>query len=418
MPVRKKDFLMNRPRIKRVSLRRNIIKCIFYLIALAFLMWVYYKWQSIPIRKHVFQVEYLASTGKSAKIRAVFEIEDSKTLDLNKEFRKSWQIQKQDSTYDYYLEECNITNINANEIAFPKKPFSKNLFKYIKLSLRDEIIDTCINNSIDTSKYDNLFFYRHLDNEKNRRTCKIKHKITRPGCYNELFVIEKNEFVLLDFPMEKSLGINTPGYENKEINRNTLAQSEYEFRNVTQAIVLSPAYQGQCQWLFDYHARTTVDIPKKSTRFLIYLFTLEDISQSYYLIKMRSRTIPELSLVIDFIGTIECIYDKETIKYNNYTEIDVDRSTIILSRKNGKADSNMFALVKFNDMQNLQKIRLFILAAFITLLLTRLLRIIGEVVWERIQANKHVDNNSNQVNGIAFNDMSQESDDDIPEFYL
>ena len=318
--------------LKISKIRNNIVISVVCVITLVFLIWIYYKWQSIPVRKHYFDAELITSIEDLKTLHAQFMLLDYKTLDINKEFYDDWsnsRFKKNDSYCTSnnmqngrirYIENCVFTNCSGEKTSHPYRKIlpsyydKRFLIECIGEPLFNKINYICDTSKMDISLFTELFFYRHLDNENSiERKKRINHGIEfkkQNGC-SFFYTLDKNEFFLGDYSREKNIGINTFGFEKEGINKHTLSRSINGFKNVTQSYLLSAF--SNC---ITIASTTEMIIPSRRTRFLNYMTKLEDISQSYYFIKLRSNTIPELSLHMEFYGTIECNEDKNSKNVN------------------------------------------------------------------------------------------------------
>ena len=402
----------------KVSLIINLILIPVCIIVSFLLLSVYYKWQQIPYRKHFFQTEYIASSDTSTiPLRPSLSIYDAKILDISKHFvdskneehnrifRTNYELDKT------YKENFEITDLFANKQIKAKAMLSyDSISKIIAPQTLTEVKDYCLNNNICFDKYKELFYYKHLDNESAPEKSYFTPHTIKPGYNNHcLAIYERNESIL---------------------NYDTRLDSLYS--NNFQAFLFSiPKNNG-----ISIPVSSSASIKTKSNwqRFLYNLFKMEDISQSYYSIKLRSNSIPELHFKLDFIGTIECFYDKKSsldlkdfaINYedSNHQGINVGRSYLELEKRNGKGDMDIQVLVKFLDMQNMQSFRLFMLAALITLCLTQAIKSAFKVfVVHPIEKrnkrnnkkNKAITNDSPNNNEVKVNYMYQ--DDNDPPIY-
>lgn len=242
----------------------------------------------------------------------------------------------------------------------------------------------------------------------------------RPKCIQ---LLERNGFALADSAREKALGIITDGFYKKSINRNTMEQSKY--RNLSHAILLS-SFNKSGPLL----ANNTTVLKSDFRRFVEAFIKPEDISQSYYHIKMRSFTIPDLYLKMDFLGTIKCSYTKKNFidlgidtDNSNHKALNVGNNFIELLRTDDRGDVDFDFHVKFNDMQNIQSFRLFMLAALITLCITQIIKSIVKIVEASIIYKKEKRKNDDLFtfdnNGTnSLKDNQHKTGDDIPGFYL
>ena len=325
-----------------------------------------------------------------------------------------------------YQETFSISNIFASHGSKPMMHYSQdNLIKILGQQLYSKLQDTCKANSINFNNYSEVFFYRHLDNEVSPEKCFFSQlKIICGGSPNCVQLYEKNGFALADSAREKALRISTPGFYNKSITNETIKQSPY--RNISNVIVLVP-YNNNSIFLTN---TTTSHIHSKIRRFIETYLKMEDITQSYYSIKMRSSSITDLYLKMDFLGAISCSYSKMNsidiginMENSNHVALNIGKSYIELLRKNDKGDANFEFLVKFNDMQNSQSIRLMILAALITLCLTQFIKSFVKVIEaskkeKPKQKETALNSSDNKETVVSKEDQQKTDDNDIPGFYL
>lgn len=163
------------------------------------------------------------------------------------------------------------------------------------------------------------------------------------------------------------------------INEASLKHSRSGFKNITQSFIIAT---NDNQSFLKTGVRKVK--PAKKIQILTSIFKLEDITRAHYMIKLRSQSIEKISLSMNFVGKIECfdfdLNKSDETRTNPHSKIVVRSNQVKLLRYNKPGDADFNILVTFNNMENIQTIRLFILAALITYLLTKLLRLIGKIL--------------------------------------
>ena len=405
------------------TLRCNFKKGVFYLIALFFLIWIYYKWQKIPVRNHAFRAEYIASADSSSRLRAIIHIVDPKVLDIDSLYYTESNNHNTIRYRDYH-EHYEVSIAWAKKEATPKYPNSwGHVSEYIGSPLYNELSNSCNVNNAKIDWFSDVFYFEHLDNEK---AYYKKYRIdTLRVRDNGIFMVEKNNFFSIDSNNVNSLDLYHFNLANTSI-KETITNSCSSYNNITQSLVLIPPFnRGYLPESF-----YKLQIPSRFWRFITSMITLEDISQSYYNIKLSSNTIPEILLKMNFIGSIDCNFTKnQSINYFDTprTDINIGRNFIEFLKTN-KGNTEMLVLVKFNDMQNMQTTRLFIIGVLITLTLTKLFGVVWSII--RIPIIKVL----SRIKRFIYNmfhkkkeasdyqklieEISKDAKDDIPGFWL
>lgn len=410
---------------KKISIITNIIIVVLCIICIALLLIVYHYWQKIPFRNHYFHAEHMASFYEHSNVRAEFKIYDPKILDNDKSFIQSKNQGHYsvfiipDSLGEKYTESYSVSPIRGKHTQPLQSYSTYNLSQLIGKQLFSELCDSCKSNHLNICDYTEVYYYRHLDNETSpKQAFYKKHQIdySKSNCYT---IYGKNDFALVDSERENKIGIKTHEFYTQELNSNTLSQSSY--RNISQCFMLSSRNRLYAPII------VTSNIKSKTNSFIENFLKMEDISQSYYSIRMRSTSIPVLYLKIEFVGTIQCTYTKtpfvdSSIDYeNSHQSLNIGSSFIEILKKSCPGDVNFDVLVKFNDMQNMQSFRLFILAALITLCLTQCIKSIVKIIILLItkSRNRKKDNHDQlSENSLYINTINQDNNDDIPEYYL
>lgn len=397
---------------KRLDNNRKRRKYYILIILLSFtlfsLMWVYVKWQKVPTKNHYFLAEYITSSDSAKIMHAAIDLAIPKEYDLvdHHSFTTFNRVR-------FFLERSK----EDNALAIPLNSYSKDsISNYVGQTITNEIATLCSRKKINTEMSE-IFLFRHYDNEKKADTIKA-HGIIRTDLSNKDYMefIERNSNVLTDYQREKKLGILNFGYE---FNNSISDTSDFSPRIATNVYTTYYITQPHDSYFFNDLACNDVETSK-----FWGVLKMEDISQTNYKIHIRSKTILELIVRMSFCGSIECantngrsrVYsnlrspnDKMTVG-NNYIEL----------LKKGKRDYRITFRVRFNDMQNAQRMRLFVLTAIITIVFTTLLKLIWKVAFESFlmrQKNKFDETISAQKTYTKLNN-GQETDDDIPGFYL
>jgi hypothetical protein len=226
-----------------------------------------------------------------------------------------------------------------------------------------------------------LFYFRHIDNEKYARGKVSKHKITVTGLGNDttITISGVNDRTLQNYQRDSLLHINHAPFFRERIDETKIKQKGYY--NITEGYVLCPNEKD----LISLNVVPSVDAINNIAWFFTKVFLqMEDISQSYYEIEFNSPSIPETTLKMEFTGTINCIQDSSYARTNWVkNRVETDRSSVTIKTDYSIIDQYLF-LVKFNDMQNMQTMRLFILAALITLTLTTMIKTIVKLLEPRL----------------------------------
>lgn len=387
------------------SIRENIIIIFICLVLSLFFFWVYYRWMSIPVKKHDINIEYLASSQEEAYVDAFVNLTDYKNfnidVDLSKELNKHdgsvFETPTLGSTISMQQYGITIGGSESKSKAQMATPRIKNystdtLSSIIGHKISKELEVFCNTNNLKLSDFQNLFYLRHFENENSSK--KIKHKILGSDP-NSIIVSGRN-----DFAFSNHLNPCRQSYE-RNIDKKSLSKLSY--RNITESLFFTKD-GSVCPY------EITAKAPNKLIMLLWKSIQLEDITQSYYIIRLYSSDIKTLSLQLNFFSTINCIpfnsnksfidvehisigktpdvhyVDKEDEYMISKTEIlsgafdkryTSDNRSIRIWTTTGYA--NLKCLVKFNDMENIQTMRLFILAAFFTLTLTTMIKSIWKI---------------------------------------
>jgi len=410
------------------TLIHNILKSVSCILVLIGFTIIYYLCQKIPVRKHYFQVEYIASSDSSSNITASIEISHPKTLDLDEEFHQSWYDSRNKNVSSPYSDKC-IFYINSNDSteSTPYYPDSKmNLSDHIGKTAFDLIANHCDSINISTEDFSDVFLYRHFDNEKTKElTTKLKtHLSPSLASFDSsnqfshdrdyFVVVERNFYSLSDSVREKELGLNKFCFRGNAINPSSMDSSKFGFKNLTQSFIVSKSNHAYniLQYALDSKIRS------KFRRFFYHMSQLEDISQSYYLIKVSSKTIPYLKFSIDFTGTIDCNIEQDEV-FNHY-DYKINRSSISLYREKNKKDMDLLALVKHNDMQNMQNFRLYVLGALFTLVLAKLVTLLYVIVRDILQKKKEKSNKetTDRKNYLSIHEKENGIPSNTPDYYI
>lgn len=388
-----KAYKIDKDKLKFVY---SIIGIVFYVFLLVLLGLVYIKWQSTPTRKHYFQVEYLASADSLLNCRAQFTLFDPKIGDSKGGFIQSAKdrsnnkirsnnennetIKKRDKTaYNLYSEAVAFSSSfchSKNNIVSKGGNFKYHVSKYMGHSLYNTISDSCKKWNTYIEKYSECMYYLHLDNEDLKKTRHENLSIAYNDFYDYLSIMGMNNDSLLDFDRENTLGIQIKTLGGELISRNGLKDSKAGYDNMTEALV----FGSKERLVLGNTTGCGLSTSSKTQWCLSDLFKMEDITQSYYSIKFRSSTIPELLVRLDFVGTIDCKYTGigETSWLNSNDDyqkyINVGRNFVEFRRESGNKDQEFLIFVKYNDMQKMQNSRLTILAMLISIALTMFLK--------------------------------------------
>lgn len=428
--------------ISKSSIKESVILIFLCLILTGVFLFIYIKWMSIPVKKHFIQVEYLASSKESANIRASVEFYAYKGFDIDTALHLNNNSQQIKNLHNIKYGFCfdGKANVAKPRITFPSQSFfyfddeayddklrkqqnKESISDIIQPELYMELEDFCQNHDFDISSMDSpeIFYLRYFDNEKPK--LKLRHNITIRNdtvpilntVMHSICFTRTNDFTLSTLSRDSSLRI-IPHNFNERISKKSLSKQGY--RNNNESFILTD-FSG-----YPYGATinlgATIEVQDgmkflKSTR-LWKLIQMEDISQSYYIIDLYTHSIPDMSLRINFFGTIDCKPDISIIdKRYNYSEyyekscifndsiFNTDKEAIakdflhIAYPGNTNRDSTRYyfdrnsliiranqstklkCLVKYDDMENIQTMRLFILAAFFTLTLTTMIKSIWKI---------------------------------------
>lgn len=427
------------------SIKENVILIFLCLILFLFFFGVYYKWMSIPIKRHFIQVEYIASTKESANIRASVELISYKDLDI-----EDTQNHKKELHGIMY----NFVSDNKANIAKPRNKCEGSLSEILEPNLYKELEDTCRNLNVDMSSciFNDMFYLRYFNNEKpllrklhnvsivdttlvsNKyvfhivTTIDTLHNVAKTDTIAYPTLI-KNRFTEIAYAATNDFTTFNRSKDSKQkIIPQTLSKkslSKQGYRNMFEAFCLQNFED------LSYHPTIPVKVDFRYSNKLLTLLwksiQLEDITQSYYTIDLYTHSITDVSLKMDFSGTVDVIpdisiiddmykyssyynkssfyskdsifhSDREAIRYDYYkgisenaiysnqkdsTRFYFERNSLFIrsSYNTNKPDHNtkLKFLVKFNDMENIQTMRLFILAAFITLTLTTMIKSLWKI---------------------------------------
>ena len=364
-------------RVEKVeSLKKSIFKFFGYLVLMIIGLVIYYQWQRIPIKKHYFQFECIASPERLVKpvdttcnFFAEITFVDPKNIDVGfKGFR--WNEKVEDIMKTQYAISYSSSFYKKTKPIYSN--YSGHLSDVIGSAIYDELNEYYQNKDVDIDEYCEVFYFRHLDDDDilEKKMDNYRFKRNRKDWENYF----KKQVGISCIPIyEKRRTADSYYFVDSLLPIDTEFENNVDFKNFSQSYWL--ARKGEFCYL---SSNMTTYIPSRLLRFIVCFFRMEDISQSYYFIRLQSETMP-ISLKMEFIGTISCIIDG---KQKLFVDVDEDRSSFVITKDFG-SHGDQLVLVKFNDMENLQTFRLFLLAAVITLLLTKWfkmgIRIVGNI---------------------------------------
>ena len=335
----------------------QVIGCSFVVIIL---LWLYSKCVTIPIYRHYYQAEHLLSNNESTYTSIVSVVD-------NKGFNSRPNLNQANDTVDFY---SHIYRFSPSELPPVSQPIYSNkketIADILGNELYEEFCNYCSNNNIDITAYNEqgeLFYFCHLSNA--RWFKKQKQGITHKG--RSIFIQSTNDFSFIrgndtahyrHYPEEKK--------QSKGIGKRWL--NTHNYRNIQTGYVLTLKKD---DW---FRGGTRLTTPSNFMSMLLRIITPEDISQAYYDVKYYSKSIKNIRMTFDYYSAITCETDP---LYNSLWEVGMNK--IVLSKYGIKYDYGDCLTPKrihvaFNDMKNLQNMRLVILGVLLSVAITELFK--------------------------------------------
>lgn len=325
---------------KTESLRSWII--IIMAIVLGFgCVLLYYQWQKVPVKKHMFFVKPIKS-DKKFDFKIDFSYVDNKGYYSYEEMYSYWNIEEKgvlnsrDGARITSIEKNMVCPQNTEKTLESTQNTEKTLESILNKDVYDELKDSCNVHGIDINDYCNVFAICHLSNEY---LSKFKHKIKFGG---------KDRPVLASCNDTLLYGYWITGEMKKK------------YSSISQAIVFPPDNN-----YIDVNFESGVSKKKYKWN---KIFQLEDISKAYYVVE---TVIPysNATVKMDFVSDIRVHATKDI-----YPELKNDQiNSVTISNGLFYTTTHRF-YVNYSDMENLQTIRMFFLAALITLCISALIK--------------------------------------------
>lgn len=360
--------------------RKYILRIIIYLIAIVAILLLLSKYDTIPELRHYYQAEHLLSNRGGSPIQANLSVYDNKGFTSTMKPPREYTTGKSkyyNHTYNFSLPIIVVDSTKTPSASAPiYSNHERSIADILGTELYEELSNYCSTNGIDIDNYNNygeLFYFCHLNNAP--MVHKLKQKITHQG--SSIYILATNDFSLSKLDGVKDYRHYPGGMDSiSEINKKCLKPNGY--KNMQDGFVLKLKVN-------DHVSGANQVVPQNT---FVGLFRkailLEDISQAYYNIEVYSKSIKDISAKMEFNSAVDC---KMESKWNDPLEIGM--SSIHLSNRYKIVPPAVSVFVKarihvaFNDMKNIQDMRLIVLSAIISILfaglaqnLIKLLRLI------------------------------------------
>lgn len=319
---------------------------ILSLVGFVFFFYVYNQWQIIPTKKEQFQIEQLSASPKDSVISFVA------TVSLNE--NKGVYFYSQ-SPQDYGTGAKAIGSISFSVSPKENKDGhcvlrKKKLSDLIDEKLYNRVQDTFNSNHLVINDFSGIFYLRRLSSTKETP---LRLSIKNVGNNNIAIDHVNDGKVIIDTNIIPILwGESIQDYMEK-----------LGYKTIQESLIIK----------YDDYDKTSASGTSKRGVFLSsqlinkirLFFKSEDVSKAYYKVSVHSNTMKDVVLILDFSGAIKIIKD---VNYSMNNE----GMTSVTIRGNGTTTF----FIEFMDLQNMQTIRLFIIAALMTLCITTFIKTI------------------------------------------
>ena len=329
----------------------QIYKKYFLIIIYALCLWgaisVYYKWNEIPVHEHFIQVEHILTSDTKVKPIA--------NICLNLNYSSSFTKEVPRDFTDFNKLWINGAKLHNNVKTIPNTCNGRQLPSLLGEDLFVQVDSICEKTKKSTNDIKEVFYfrdYRSIDSSDSLTDHDNQWGIDYVSLYgvNDLLIesapfIKENEMLFKEeYGVEKGKGNQ----------RNYIKYS---------GIILSDSVNSFGEVLFPDKYNTYKNP-----------FMLEDISQAYYTIVVKSRTIDSVRVLVDFVGAtaFSCMdaqpdrMNMSSIQFDDFTRRPI-RSQITFH-------------ASFLELQNIQVMRCYFITVLITLFVTLLLKTIGSIL--------------------------------------
>lgn len=293
---------------------------------------LYTRWLTIPVKTHVFEA-YSLKASDSCNYKVTWNYEDNYGYYSYEAMRKN-NINK--DSLNYYL---GTTQVRIDKIG-DNNPNTQIISAQAALhndALYEELSDDANSFGRNVENYDHIFKVRHQSSEHLKIT---RHNVNADD--NTFSVTGVNDCKLQEsniLPYEEKSFIFTNNHDGRYVN---------------------------------------IDKNYKKKRYSLFqmLWKMEDISKAYYDVQVYS-SYDTCVVNMNFVGDVRVHYRNNSLA----TIIDDDINKISIKSSHY---GHQFFLVNYTDLENLQTIRLFFLAAFFTVCFTTFLKTIISYLWFEI----------------------------------
>jgi hypothetical protein len=320
---------------KAESLRSLIIVVLATIFGMGCIL-LYTKWQTVPVKKHMFLVVPIKS-DKKYDFKIDFSYVDNNGYYSYEEMYSYWNTDEKGVLKS--KDGARITP-TAKKMTSPTKNnvssnnTEKTLSNILNKGIYNELIDSCEAHGIYIEDSCNVFAICHLSNES---LPNFKHKIEFGG--NNTVLAGCND-TLLD------------GYWIKEEMKN-------EYSSISQSIVFPP----QKNYI---DVNIGLGVTEKKYKWNK-IFQLEDISKAYY--KIVTKSPYKNTVTMNFVSDIRVHATENVLSELKNNPI----NSVTISNELLYNQTHQF-FVNYSEMENLQTMRLFFLAAFITLCISAVIK--------------------------------------------
>ena len=336
----------------------NYLRFILCSIGVAICAYIYMCWNRIPVREHYIQVEHCMSNDTTRHPIAYI------CLNMNYGSIVDKQLPRAHNSFNRFI----ITS-SYKKLGF-RTPFVcavNNLNDVLGNDLYKEVKDSCEKQGLDEDFVD-IYYISGMQSVDEGD-------------------INKSHMVQADTNGTILFGTNDDRIFNSGLCKNygyTIQKDEFLKKGDYQGKAFS-SYAGI---ILSRIGEVTIHIPDIINNGFPNVLKLEDISQSYYRIKIHSSTIDSLALHVDFVGATNFSkfgYEPNKMDMCSFDYNDFQRCPAL---------SEITFHASFQETQNLQVVRCFFLTAIITLLITIALKSFGNIIYGKFLANKNKEFNS------------------------
>lgn len=319
--------------------------------ALLFFFWVYYKWVTIPVYKHYFHAEHLLSNNGDIPVQSSIAIYDNKGFSKYDKLPEDYGTGVKKFYSQFYGFSSPTLNDSLQTRCFSKPIYQdKSIADILGPDLYQKLCDYCTENNIDIAAYNRhgqLFYFCHLHNAKFFH--KQKTGITRAG--SSIYIQGTNDSFLSSLK-------GSEDYRKLPFKIDSCTK-------ISKKLLKSHGYKTEQEGLvlkLDMSDWVTGGNNLKPLNLLPKTLLFEDITQAYYDITLRSKSIPNMNMTMEFNGAIDCKMQHDAC---NTGEWKTCMSSVAMTNhfKFAPTYENGLVRVSFNDMENIQAWRLVVLGA-------------------------------------------------------